>query len=73
MLAAVERPDVVRRNDVTVKIDAKLSHMAKIVAAHKDVSLAEYLTSVLWPIVERDLKEYSRKALGDEKPKEPKK
>jgi hypothetical protein len=61
----VELP-VAKRNDVTVKMDAGVIHMAKVVAAHKDVSLAEYLSEVTRPIVERDYKDHSRRALGSE-------
>jgi hypothetical protein len=56
-----------RRNDVAVKIDAGVVRMAKIVAAHKDISLAEYLSDTLRPIVEQELKDYSRRALGEGK------
>jgi hypothetical protein len=57
---------MVRRKDVAVKIDAEVVRQAKIVAAYKDVSLAEYMSEAIRPIVERDLREHSRKALeGD--------
>jgi hypothetical protein len=61
-LLIAEQP-MTRRNDVAVKIDAEVTRIAKIVAAHKDISLAEYLSETLKPIVERDLREYSRRAL----------
>jgi hypothetical protein len=60
-----------RRNDLTVKIDAEVLRMAKVVASFKDISLAEYLTEALRPIVERDLKEHSRKALGEDPKPDP--
>ena len=63
-----------RRNDAAVKIDAEVVRAAKIVAAHKDLSLAEYLSETLRPIVEAELKDYSRRALGEDRPeKKPKK
>lgn len=55
-----------KRSDVTVKIDGELARMAKIVAAYKDVTLAEYLTETLKPIVSRELREYSRRSLGSD-------
>lgn len=65
----LERP-MVRRNDVAVKIDADIVRKAKIVAAYKEVSLAQYLSEVLGPTVDRDLKEHSRRELeGEAKPK----
>jgi hypothetical protein len=43
------------RNDVTVKIDAEAARVAKIVAAYRDKSLAEYLSEVVLPIARKDL------------------
>ena len=64
---------MVRRKDVPVKIDAEVVRQAKIVAAYKDTSLAEYMSELLRPIVERDLREYSRRSLGeDHDPRRPK-
>jgi hypothetical protein len=51
---------------IPVKMDANVIHTAKIVAAHKDISLAEYLSEVTRPIIERDYKDHSRRALGSE-------
>ena len=51
-----------RRNDVAVKIDAEVARQAKIVAAFKDVSLAEFLSEALRPIVEKELVEQSARA-----------
>jgi hypothetical protein len=53
-------------DNVAVKMDRQVIHDAKIVAAHKAISLAEYLSEMCRPIVGRDLKEYSRLALGSE-------
>lgn len=52
-----------RRKDMAVKIDAEVTRKAKIVAAYKDVSLAEYLSESLRDIVDRDLTEYAKRAL----------
>lgn len=59
-----------RRHDMAVKVDAEIVRKAKIVAAFKDVSLAEYLSEALRPIVDRELREFSQRSL-DVKP-EPK-
>lgn len=53
-VALLEEP-MTRRNDVTVKIDADVTREAKMVAASRDQSLAEYLSGVLRPIVRQDL------------------
>jgi hypothetical protein len=67
---------MVRRNDVTVKIDAELVRLAKIVSAYKNKSLAEYISDRLWPLVNQDLEEEQartkpvKKARGSKGPKE---
>jgi hypothetical protein len=59
-----------RRQDAAVKMDAEVLRKAKIVASFKDITLAEYLSELVRPLVERDLQEQSRRALGEEtKPK----
>jgi hypothetical protein len=51
---------------VPVKMDADVVRKARIVAAYEGKSLAAYLNETIRPIVERQLQEYSRRALGDE-------
>jgi hypothetical protein len=46
---------VAKRTDVSVKMDSDVVRIAKIVAAYRDVSLAEYLSNTLKPIVQGDL------------------
>lgn len=65
-MSAMAETSVAKRNDVTVKMDAEVVHVAKIVSAHRNISLAEYLSVTLKPIVDRELKEYSRLALSSE-------
>jgi hypothetical protein len=43
-----------RRNDIAVKIDAAVYRKAKLIAAYRDVTLAEYLTDLLEKPVNRD-------------------
>jgi hypothetical protein len=45
------------RNDLTVKLDADLVKKAKYVVIERDKTLAEYLSEILRPTVERDFKE----------------
>ena len=61
-------PGVAKRNDVTVKLDADAVRLAKIVAAYREVSVAEYLSDVLLPIVQRDLEQEQAKATAKRKP-----
>lgn len=57
-----------KRNDRPVKIDAAVVHEAQVVAASKGITLAEYLSEVLRPIVRRDYVRQAKDALknGDE-------
>ena len=54
-----------KRDDVTVKIDAKVQHKAKMIAAYRNKPLAEYLTELLKSPVERDY-EKLRKEMGQD-------
>jgi hypothetical protein len=48
---------VMARNDMQVKIDAEVFRKAKQVAFLRDITLAEYLSERLRPLVEADLVE----------------
>lgn len=50
-----------KRVDVAVKIDSEVVRQAKIVAAYREQTLAEYLSETLAPIVLRDLAEEATK------------
>jgi hypothetical protein len=54
MQALADRP-MTKRNDVPVKIDAEVVRVAKIAAAYKDMSLAEYISERLRPLVAEDV------------------
>jgi hypothetical protein len=56
---------------VPVKIDASVIHDARIVAAYEGKSLAAYLNETIRPIVERKLKEHSRRMLEGEQEDSP--
>lgn len=61
---------VAKRTDVSVKMDAEVVAEAKMVAASRDVSLAEYLSELVRPLVRRDLdREYERRANPSQSPK----
>jgi hypothetical protein len=56
-------PPMAKRNDVTVKMDADVVKDAKVVAALKGLSLAEYLTEVVRPVVAEEFeKELAKRA-----------
>jgi hypothetical protein len=57
----------VARNDISVKLDAQVARKAKLVATNRGITLAEYLTSIVGPVVTRDLKEEMGKMLDDPK------
>jgi hypothetical protein len=57
MTTTTAETPVAKRNDVTVKVDAEVVAEAKMVAASRNQTLAEYLSGVLQPIVHRDLEQ----------------
>jgi reverse gyrase len=67
MAGVVERE--VARNDISVKLDAQVARKAKLVATNRGITLAEYLTSIVAPIVARDLKEEMSKMMDEPEPK----
>ena len=68
MASVMERE--VARNDISVKLDAQAARKAKLVATNRGITLAEYLTSIVGPVVERDLKAEMAKMM-DQEPKRP--
>lgn len=71
MASTLTRHQMVRRNDVAVKVDADLVRKAKIVAAFKDVSLAEWISEALRPIVEQELLRHSQQTVSKAQPPKP--
>ncbi len=68
MVATADR--TMARNDLTVKIDAELIKKAKYVVIERDTTLAEYLSELLRPAIERDFKTVVAKLSPDaSKPK----
>lgn len=68
LAAEVEAP-VARRNDVSIKLDAEVARMAKLVADFEDKALAAYLSDLIRPLVEKDLERHAEKFLARKKPK----
>ena len=56
-MAAAKTDMAKPRNDVSVKLDARVYRYAKSIAAWKDKGLAEYISQALAHIVEKDWKE----------------
>jgi hypothetical protein len=52
-----EQKMAAKRNDIAVKVDAQVVADARIAASYKGLSLAEYVSEVLRPIVLRDIEE----------------
>jgi hypothetical protein len=46
---------VMARNDVSVKLDAQVAKEAKLVATNRGITLAEYISEILRPIVRSHL------------------
>ena len=70
MAVTMERD--VARNDISVKLDAHVARKAKLVATNRGITLAEYLTSIVAPVVARDLKNEMGKMMDEPEPKRPK-
>ncbi len=49
-----------QRNDVSVKIDAKVYRLVKAVASYKGLSVAEYLSEIVKPLASRDWAKINR-------------
>jgi hypothetical protein len=56
-MQAIAGEPMTKRNDVPVKIDAEVVRVAKIAAAYKDMSLAEYISERLRPLVALDVEQ----------------
>jgi hypothetical protein len=53
-----------KRNDVSVKLDAEATRLAKIVAAFRDQTLAEYLSEIVLAQAKKDLDRHMRQERG---------
>ncbi len=65
----MSKDDKPKRNDKTVKIDRDLATRAGLIADTKGISMAEYLSEVLRPIIDRDWPK-AVKAAGPRNPTE---
>ena len=64
-----------KRNDIAVKIDAEIARQARTIASHSDVSLAQYLSGILKPIIDQRWEAFRRDIGADAqapKPRKPK-
>lgn len=71
MQTVLGRPVVAKRNDETVRVDADVLRQARLVAASKDLSLAEYLSNALRPIVTSDYRELAESMAQEIRPPKP--
>lgn len=55
-----------KRNDIPVKMDAEVIRVARIVAAYRDIPLAEYISERLRPLAVADLAQHQQE--GDSPP-----
>jgi hypothetical protein len=55
-----ERP-MAKRNDITAKVDAEALRVARIVAAYRGLTLAEYLSDIVLATATRDREAEERK------------
>jgi hypothetical protein len=59
MMTALDRPKMAR-NDLAVKMGADVVKMAKHIAIDRGITLAEYLTERIRPLVEQDFEEMAK-------------
>jgi hypothetical protein len=69
-MATAER-SMAKRNDAVAKIDAEVLREAKIAAAHKGMTLAEYLTETVRVAAARDIDEALAKRQAKASPEKP--
>ena len=62
--------NMAKRNDIAVKVDAVVITKAKMIAAGRNTTLAEYLSEALRPIVKRDLDATYESQRGADSPAE---
>jgi hypothetical protein len=55
--ARTDQKEAVARNDVSVKLDAQVAKEAKLVATNRGITLAQYISEILAPIVHQHLLE----------------
>jgi hypothetical protein len=55
-----------KRNDISVKIEAAIYRRAKMVAAYRDITLAEYLSALLEKPVDRDYQKLTEQMSADQ-------
>jgi len=58
------RPKSSERDDIVVKLDRRLAAEARYIAETRGISLAEYLTEALRPIVARDFQKAPKPGEG---------
>lgn len=61
-----------KRNDRAVKVEAEIIRKAQTICAYRVITLAEYLSEILRPVVERDFEQFSQE-LASQAPQPPKK
>lgn len=61
-----------KRNDRAVKIEADIVRKAQTICAHREITLAEFLSDLLRDPVGREYDKFKRELLDTEKPPKPK-
>jgi hypothetical protein len=67
MAKAKGRPKTSERQDVSIKFDKSLAAMARLVASAKGISIAEYLSELARPLIEKDLAKEMKRLEGGKK------
>jgi predicted HicB family RNase H-like nuclease len=59
-----DKPEKAERKDEPVRIDSEVLRIARIVASFEELSLTDYISSTLRPIVDRDFARHVKKHAG---------
>jgi cation transport regulator ChaC len=69
-MVAIAETLMAKRNDVSVKMDAKVVEDCRLAATYKGMSLAEYLSETMRAIANRDIEEeHARRVQRTQPPK----
>jgi hypothetical protein len=61
------RPKTSERQDVSIKFDRGLARKARMIAEARNVSMAEYLSEMTRPIIDRDYLKVMRELEGSDR------
>lgn len=58
-----------KRNDRAVKVEAEIVRKAQTICSFREITLAEYLSNILRPVVDREFEKFKRELTDPPPPK----